>query len=171
MGVRDRHLRLLAGAIAVSAIGDFIAMIALSLRANAQWEGGGVAVLLICLWAPVALLAGYVGVLVDRLENRSLAIWSALFQAVVAAALAFTHGLVATFALAAVLGVGVAVSRRGRVRARAAPRRVEGDRRRQRARRVDARSRVSSSDRRSADCSPGASVRRLRCSSTLRRSW
>lgn len=110
MGVRDRHLTRLAGAIGVSAVGDFVAMIALALRVNGQWEGAGVAVLLICLWAPSALLAGYVGVLVDRLENRSLAIWSALFQAVVAAALAFVHGLPATFVLAALLGVGVAVS-------------------------------------------------------------
>ncbi len=110
MTVRDRHLTLLAGAIGISAVGDFVAMIALALRANAQWQGAGVAVLLICLWSPSALLAGYVGVLVDRLENRSLAIWSALFQAAVAAALAFVHGLPATFALTFLLGVGVAVS-------------------------------------------------------------
>jgi MFS family permease len=62
------------------------------------------------LVAPVALLAGQVGVLVDRLENRSLAICSALFQAVVAAALAFVHGLATIFALTPLLGVGVAVS-------------------------------------------------------------
>jgi MFS family permease len=110
VGVRDRHLTLLAGAIGVSAVGDFVAMIALVLRVNAHWEGAGVAVLLICLWSPVALLAGWVGVLVDRLENRSLAIWSALFQALVAAALAFVHGLPATFVLTALLGVGVAIS-------------------------------------------------------------
>ena len=110
MEVRDRHLTLLAGAIGVSAVGDFVAMIALVLRVNTQWQGAGVAVLLICLWAPSALLAGHVGVLVDRLENRSLAIWSALFQAVVAAVLAFVHGLPATFSLTVLLGVGVAVS-------------------------------------------------------------
>ena len=110
MQVRDRHLTLLAGAIGVSAVGDFVAMIALALRANTQWQGAGVAVLLICLWAPSALLAGYVGVLVDRLENRSLAIWSALFQAAVATAVAFVHGLPATFALTFLLGIGVAVS-------------------------------------------------------------
>ncbi len=110
MGARDRDLRLLAGAIAVSAIGDFIAMIALSLRANAEWKGAGVAVLLICLWSPLAVLSGHVGVLVDRLETRSLAVWSAAFQAVVVTGLAFTHSLVPTFVLTAVLGVGVAVA-------------------------------------------------------------
>jgi MFS family permease len=108
--VGDRHLTLLAGAIGVSAVGDFVAMIALALRVNAQWEGAGVAVLLICLWSPSALLAGHVGVLVDRLENRSLSIWSALLQAVVAAGLAFVHGLPVTFVLTFLLGIGVAVS-------------------------------------------------------------
>jgi len=107
---RDHDLRLLAGAIAVSAIGDFVAMIALSLRVNGQWKGGGVAVLLICLWSPLALLAGHVGLLVDRLETRVLAVWSAAFQAVVVTGLAFTHSLAPTFVLTAVLGVGVAVS-------------------------------------------------------------
>jgi MFS family permease len=110
VSVRDRDLRLLAGAIAVSAIGDFVAMIALALRANAHWEGGGVAILLICLWSPVALLAGHVGALVDRVETRALAVGSAVFQALVATALAFTHSLAATCALALVLGIGIAVS-------------------------------------------------------------
>jgi len=110
LGGRDRDLRLLAGAIGVSAIGDFVAMIALGLRVNAQWQGAGVAVLLICLWSPLAVLSGHVGVLVDRVETRSLAIAAALFQAGIAAALAFVHGLVPTFVLTAVLGIGVAVS-------------------------------------------------------------
>ncbi len=107
---RDRDLRIVAGAIAVSSIGDWVAMIALSLRANELWHGAGVAVLLICLWAPLAVLAGHVGVLVDRVETRALAIWSAVFQAVVVCALAFAHSLAAILALALVLGAGVAVS-------------------------------------------------------------
>jgi MFS family permease len=108
--VRDRDLRVLAAAIAVSAVGDFVAMIALMLRVNARWEGGGVAVLLICLWSPLALLAGHAGVIVDRLETRALAILASLFQAGMAVALAFTHSLAATFALTFALGIGVAVA-------------------------------------------------------------
>jgi MFS family permease len=108
--VRDRDLRLVAAAIGVSAIGDWVAMIALSLRANELWKGAGVAVLLICLWAPLAALAGHVGLLVDRLETRSLAIWSALFQAVIATALAFAHTLAVIYPLTILLGIGVAVS-------------------------------------------------------------
>jgi MFS family permease len=107
---RDRDLRIVAGAIAVSSIGDWVAMIALSLRANQLWHGAGVAALLICLWAPLAVLAGHVGVLVDRVETRALAIWSALFQAVVVCALAFAHSLAAILPLTLVLGAGVAVS-------------------------------------------------------------
>jgi MFS family permease len=110
VSVRDRDLRIVAAAIAVSAIGDFIAMISLALRANEIWNGIGVAVLLICLWSPLAALAGHVGILVDKLETRSLAIWSAVFQAVIATALAFVHSLAAIFALTILLGIGIAVS-------------------------------------------------------------
>jgi len=99
-----------AGAIAVSAIGDWVAMIALGIRTNELWMGGGVAVFLICLWSPLALLAGHVGLLVDRVETRSLAIWSALFQAAVATALAFATSLAEIYPLAVVLGIGIAVS-------------------------------------------------------------
>jgi MFS family permease len=106
---RDRHLRALAGAIAISAIGDWVAVIALGFRANDAWDGG-VALLLICLWSPIALLAGHVGILVDRLETRSLAVAAGVFQAVVAGALAFVSSLPLILVLAFVLGIGVAVS-------------------------------------------------------------
>ena len=109
VAVRDVHLRALAAAIAVSAIGDWVAVIALGFRANDMWDGG-VAILLICLWSPIALLAGHVGILVDRLETRTLAVAAGVFQAVVAASLAFVSSLPAIFVLAFVLGTGVAVS-------------------------------------------------------------
>jgi predicted MFS family arabinose efflux permease len=107
--VRDWHLRLLAGAIAVSAIGDWVAIIALGFRVNDEMQGA-VAFLFICLWAPLAILAGHVGVLVDRVETRGLAVWSGVFQAAVAVALAFASSLPSILGLAALLGVGVAVS-------------------------------------------------------------
>jgi MFS family permease len=108
--VRDRHLRLLAAAIAVSAIGDFVALLALALRAHEMWKSFGVALLFICLWSPLAALAGHVGLLVDRLETRGLAIVAAFFQAAVTVGLAFAHSLVSVYALTIVLGIGVAVS-------------------------------------------------------------
>jgi len=108
--VGPRELRVVAAAIAVSAIGDFIALLALALRMSELWQGAGVAVLFIALWTPAALLAGHVGVLVDRLETRNLAIVSSVAQFMVCVALAFVHSIAATLALTFLLGVGVAVS-------------------------------------------------------------
>jgi MFS family permease len=110
-GVRDRDLRVVAGAIGVSAAGDFVALVALALRAN-DMQGSGIAVsaVFICLWAPIAVLAGHVGVLVDRVEaTRLLALVSAL-QAVVAAVLAFTGTFWLLLLLTALLGTGVAIA-------------------------------------------------------------
>jgi MFS family permease len=109
VAVQDRHLRVLAAAIAVSAIGDWVAVIALGFRANEIWDGG-VALLLICLWAPSVLLAGHAGVVVDRLETRTLAVLAGVFQAGVAAALAFVSSLGGILALAFVLGIGVTIA-------------------------------------------------------------
>jgi MFS family permease len=107
---RARDLRIVAGAIAVSAIGDWVAVLTLALRANDVWPGFGVSVLLIALWSPVVLLSGHVGVLVDRLETRAVAIAAALVQAVVVAALAFSTGSIGVvLALTVLLGAGAAV--------------------------------------------------------------
>jgi hypothetical protein len=109
VAVHDRHLRVLAASIAVSAVGDWVAVIALGFRANEMWDGG-VALLLICLWAPSVLLAGHAGVVVDRLETRTVAVVAGLFQAAVAATLAFAPSLGLILALAFVLGIGVAIA-------------------------------------------------------------
>ncbi len=113
--VRDRDLRVVAGAICLSALGDGVALIALALRAkdlSGDGMGGGIAVaaIFICLWAPVVLLAGYVGLLVDRVETRALLVAVSAGQAVVAVALAFVGSPAALYALAALLGVGIAVA-------------------------------------------------------------
>jgi len=106
---RDRHLNVLAAAIAVSAIGDWVAVIALGFKANDMWKGG-VALLLICLWLPSVALAGHVGLLVDRMETRKLAVIAGVFQAAIAAVLAFVPSLGGILVLAIVLGTGVAVA-------------------------------------------------------------
>ena len=74
--------------------------------------GGGIAIaaIFICLWAPVVLLAGYVGLLVDRMETRSLLLVVSAGQAVVAVGLALLHSQVLLYVLAALLGVGIAVA-------------------------------------------------------------
>jgi hypothetical protein len=107
---RARDLRIVAAAIALSSIGDWVAILTLAFRTTEQWHGFGVSALLIALWSPVALLSGHVGVLVDRLETRSVAIAAALAQAAIAVALAFSTGsIVAILALTVLLGSGAAV--------------------------------------------------------------
>jgi MFS family permease len=113
--VRDRDLRVVAGAICVSALGDWIALVAMALRANemsgsSMGNGLAIAGIFICLWAPVVLLAGHVGLLVDRVETRGLLVIVSAAQACVALALAFVGSLWALFALAALLGSGIAVA-------------------------------------------------------------
>jgi MFS family permease len=104
-----------AGAICISGLGDWIALVAMGLRAN-EMSGGpmgnglAIAGIFICLWAPVVLLAGHVGLLVDRVETRGLLVIVSAAQACVALALAFVGSLWALFALAALLGSGIAVA-------------------------------------------------------------
>jgi MFS family permease len=108
--VRSRDLRIVATAIAVSSIGDWVAVLTLALRTEERWHGIGVSVLLIALWSPVALLSGHVGLLVDRVETRSVAIAAALAQGVIVTALAFSTGsIAAVLALTVLLGAGAAV--------------------------------------------------------------
>jgi hypothetical protein len=107
---RTRDLRIVAAAIAISSIGDWVAVLTLALRTEARWHGIGVSVLLIALWSPVALLSGHVGLLVDRLETRAVAIAAALAQGVIVTALAFSTGsIAAVLALTVLLGAGAAV--------------------------------------------------------------
>lgn len=113
--VRERDLRVVSFAIGLSALGDLIALVALGLAAknmagDEMGSGVAVAALFICLWAPLVLFAGHVGLLVDRLETRSLLVSVSLGQALVAVALALVGSLAALLVLAAVLGTGIAVA-------------------------------------------------------------
>ena len=67
---RERDLRVLSAAIGLSALGDGVALVALALQAknlSGEGMGGGLAIaaMFICLWSPVVLLSGHVGLLVD----------------------------------------------------------------------------------------------------------
>ena len=108
--MRDR--RLLASAVGISALGDFLGFIPLALHVQER-TGSGIAVagLFIALWAPSVVLGGPAGLLADRVESRRLVRDVSLGQAAIAAALALTFGgLAATLALTALLGVGVALA-------------------------------------------------------------
>ena len=110
MEARPRDLRIVAGAIAVSAIGDWVAVITLAFRTSEHWHGFGVSALLIALWSPVALLSGHVGLLVDRLETRAVAVVAAVAQCAVVVALAFsTSSVPLILVLTVLLGSGAAV--------------------------------------------------------------
>jgi Na+/melibiose symporter-like transporter len=104
--------RLVVGAVGISALGDFLLWIPLTLHLE-RITGSAIAVagLMICLWAPIVLLAPAAGALADRVETRRLLLWSSLAQALVAGSLALALDSVpAILALAALLGVGFAVA-------------------------------------------------------------
>jgi predicted MFS family arabinose efflux permease len=110
--LRQRDVRLIVAAVGASAAGDFILWIPLTLHLQGITDSGiAVAALFIALWAPVVVLAPVAGLLVDRLEARSLLLGVSLLQAAVAGALAFALDSEATIlALAALLGTGFAVA-------------------------------------------------------------
>lgn len=108
---RDRDFRLVAGAVGLSALGDWVAIVALGLFIGDQTGSGWlVAALWICLFGPSIAVAGFAGVLVDRIETTRLLAAVSAAGAVVAVALAFTGGIVLALTLTALLGVVFAVS-------------------------------------------------------------
>jgi Na+/melibiose symporter-like transporter len=108
---RDRDFRLVAGAVGLSALGDWVAIVALGLHVKELTDSGfAVAALWVCLFGPSVAVAGYVGLLVDRIEaTRMLAVVSAL-GALAAGALAFSDALAPVLVLTALLGVVFAAS-------------------------------------------------------------
>ena len=109
--VMARDLRLVVGAVGLSALGDALAFVPLVLHLEGEsGSGPAVAALLIALWGPVALLAPVAGALVDRVETRSLLLGVSLAQAAVVAVLAFVSAPGAVIALAALVGIGFAIA-------------------------------------------------------------
>jgi MFS family permease len=107
-----RDVRLIVGAVGVSAAGDFLLWVPLTLYLQ-RTTGSGfvVAGLFLALWTPVVVLAPVAGHLVDRLEARAVLIVASLAQAGIAAGLGLVLGSTgAILALAALLGVGFAIA-------------------------------------------------------------
>jgi MFS family permease len=108
---RRNDLRLIVGSVCVTALGDGIAYVVLLLYVGDHSESGlVVASLLIALWAPMVVLAPLAGLLVDRLETRTLLLWVSLAQAAVVVAIAFASAVGVIVALTALLGVGMALA-------------------------------------------------------------
>jgi len=109
----SRDLNLLVGAVGLSALGDWFAIVPLALELEETTESGVlVALLFVAFWAPTIVLAGPAGLLADRFDPRRVLVVVSLAQAAVAVALAFAYesGVGAIVALAAMLGVGFAVA-------------------------------------------------------------
>jgi hypothetical protein len=108
---RDRDLRLLAGAVALSAFGDWVAIVALGLQVKGLTNSGwAIALLWICLFGPSVLVAGHAGWLVDRVETTRLLAGVAAVGTAVATAAGFATGPVLLLALTAALGAVLAIS-------------------------------------------------------------
>jgi MFS family permease len=107
----SRDLRLLAGAVCLSASGDVLALITLALLVH-DLTGSGLAVsaLFATTMAPAVALAPLAGLVADRVESVKVLILASLAQCVVASGLAFTTDLTALLALSAALAAGAAVS-------------------------------------------------------------
>jgi MFS family permease len=108
----ERDFRLLLGAWGLSALGDFLAVTALTLRVQEQSGSGfAVAALLFAAALPQVVFNPVAGWLVDRFETRHVLAVAALAQAFVVAGLAAWDGLAITYALVFVLNCGLAVER------------------------------------------------------------
>jgi MFS family permease len=109
--LRRRDFLLIFVAFALSSLGDYVALITLTLRVEALTDSGwAVAALLLTGLVPPVLLAPLAGLLVDRVETVRVLALTSLFQAAVAAGLAFTPGLVPMLGLSFLLGSGLAVT-------------------------------------------------------------
>jgi MFS family permease len=108
----SRDVRLIVAAVGISALGDFLLWIPLTLHLQERTDSGlAVAALFIALWAPVVVLAPVAGLLVDRLEARAVLALASLAQMAVAAALALAlDSVAAILVLAALLGTGFALA-------------------------------------------------------------
>jgi predicted MFS family arabinose efflux permease len=108
--LRERDFRLVAGAVGLSALGDWVAIVALGLHVKDMTDSGfAVAALWVCLFGPSVAVAAHAGLLVDRIETTRLMTAVALLGALVAAVLGIPSGTAAVLALTALLGLVFAI--------------------------------------------------------------
>jgi Major Facilitator Superfamily len=109
--LRSRDFRLVAGSVGLSALGDWVAIVALGLHVKDVTDSGfAVAGLWVCLFGPSVLVAGHAGLLVDRVEATRVLAVTSLLGAAVAAVLGFTTATAPVLVLTALLGLVFAVS-------------------------------------------------------------
>jgi MFS family permease len=109
--LRIRDVRLIVGAVGVSAFGDMLFWLPLALHLQ-HMTGSPVAVsaMFLALFGPVVLLGGVAGRLADRFENARLVLVVSAGQAVAVGAMALLTGsLPAILLLTACVGAGAAL--------------------------------------------------------------
>ena len=107
----NRDLNILVGAVGLSALGDWLALVPLSIELQETTNSGVVvALLFVSFWSPAIVLAGPAGLLADRYDARRVLLVVSLAQAAVAVGLAFVSGTAAILVLAGLLGVGFAIA-------------------------------------------------------------
>lgn len=110
LAVRD--FRLVLAAWGLSALGDFLAVTALTLRVEEQSNSGfAVAALLLCAALPQLVFNPIAGWVVDRFETRYVLAIAAAAQVLVVCGLAAWDGLAITYVLVFVLNLGLTVER------------------------------------------------------------
>jgi MFS family permease len=108
---RRRHLGLLTGAVGLSALGDWLAIVPLALHVQERGGSGlAIAALFIALWCPAAVLAGPAGLLADRRSPARVLTACSLAAAALCCALAVTDALAPLLILTALLGCVNAVA-------------------------------------------------------------
>ena len=110
--LREHDVRLIVGAVGISALGDFLLWIPLTLRIQ-ELSGSGIAMagLFLALWTPLVVLARLAGLVVDRREARGVLLAASLAQMAVATALVLAiDSVAAIIALAALLGTTLALA-------------------------------------------------------------
>ena len=106
---RNRDVRIVVPARALSVAGDGLAMVALLLRTHDAGHGpAAVTALMVCFALPVVLLMGYAGHVADTRDSRFVLVIAGLTQAIACVGLAMSDGLVATYLLVIVLQTGQA---------------------------------------------------------------
>jgi Major Facilitator Superfamily len=109
--LRSRDFRLVAGSVGLSALGDWVAIVALGLHVKEMTDSGfAVAALWICLFGPSVAAAGPAGLLVDRVEATRVLAAISMLGAAVAAALGFAGGTAPVLGLTLLLGLVFAIS-------------------------------------------------------------
>jgi MFS family permease len=109
-----RDFTLVFGSYALSALGDYLALVTLTLKVQElTGSGWAVAALLLAGHLPLVLFAPMAGLIVDRFETVKLLGLTSFLQAGVMVGLAFADNLPTTLALVFLLGLGVAVTQPG----------------------------------------------------------